>query len=437
MILFAKLTAWIGLFAVSCWAAKQPNVVFILTDDQDWEMKSLDYMPLLRKYVIDEGTLYDRHYCTVSICCPSRVNLWTGQAAHNTNVTDLNPPYGGYPKFIEEGLNQKWLPIWLQELGYNTYYTGKLMNSHNIHNYASPPVNGFNGSDFLLDPYTYEYFNAQMTSNGAPPRSYKGQYSPDVVAEKAYSLLEEATQHSRPFFLAVAPIAPHSNLEFLPEGGVKMDTPRYAQRHAHLFKDYQIPRTPDFNPDVPSGVSWVKGMPKPNDTVTEYYDEFQRARLRSLQAVDEMVEQLVQKLEAEGLLENTYVFYTTDNGYHIGQHRMHPGKECPFETDIHIPLAVRGPGIPAGHTAGVVSSHTDLTPTILKLAGLDRPDLDGAPIPLSKQDLAKPNSGEHVNVEYWVSAIGEGRYSNAQVDIFDNATGTVLASPRVLHEYEY
>ena len=100
-------------------------------------------------------------------------------------------------------------------------------------------------------------------------------------------------------------------------------------------------------------------------------------------------------------------------GYHISQHRLPPGKECPFETDIHIPLIVRGPGVPAGHTAGVVSSHTDLTPTMLKLAGStgsERVALDGFPIPLDKNSLASPESGEHVNVEFWGHAIPEGKY---------------------------
>lgn len=89
-----KATALTGLLAATASATKkQPNIITILTDDQDWEMNSLDYMPLLKKYVLQEGTLFDRHYCTVSICCPSRVNIWTGYAAHNSNVTDVFPPY--------------------------------------------------------------------------------------------------------------------------------------------------------------------------------------------------------------------------------------------------------------------------------------------------------------------------------------------------------
>lgn len=76
---------------------KQPNIVFILTDDQDLHMNSLDYMPLTKKHLIDQGTFYKRHYCTTAICCPSRVSLLTGKQAHNTNVTDVNPPYGKPP----------------------------------------------------------------------------------------------------------------------------------------------------------------------------------------------------------------------------------------------------------------------------------------------------------------------------------------------------
>ena len=75
-------------------SSSKPNIVFILTDDQDLHMDSLSYMPFLKTHLIDEGTFFQRHYCTIALCCPSRVSLWTGRAAHNTNVTDVNPPYG-------------------------------------------------------------------------------------------------------------------------------------------------------------------------------------------------------------------------------------------------------------------------------------------------------------------------------------------------------
>jgi hypothetical protein len=77
----------------------KPNFVFIMSDDQDYEMDSLDYMPLLKKYIADEGTRFERHYATTAQCCPSRASLWTGKTTHNTNVTDVRPPHGtlGFP----------------------------------------------------------------------------------------------------------------------------------------------------------------------------------------------------------------------------------------------------------------------------------------------------------------------------------------------------
>ena len=73
---------------------RRPNVVFVLTDDQDLHLDSLQYMPFVKKHLIEKGTSFNKHYCTTALCCPSRVTLWTGKAAHNTNVTDVSPPYG-------------------------------------------------------------------------------------------------------------------------------------------------------------------------------------------------------------------------------------------------------------------------------------------------------------------------------------------------------
>lgn len=314
-------------------------------------------------------------------------------------------PYGGYPKIVREGINEDYLPTWLQSLGYNTYYAGKLWNQHSIENYNSPYAQGFNGSDFVLDPYTYRYWNTSMTRNGAPPVSYEGQYSPDVTASKAYGFLEEAMSHKDPWFVVHAPIAPHGDVKL--EDGFKADMPGVAKRHEHLFKDYKIPRDENFNPEVQGGVSWVRQLPLLNDTVIEYNDEYQRSRLRALQSVDEMVENMVAILEANGQLENTYIFYTTDNGYHISQHRMHPGKECGFETDVHIPLIVRGPNVPVGHVSEAVTAHTDIASTIMQLAGSSLPDTDGAALPLDLE--AEKNAKiEHVTIEYWGLAIPEG-----------------------------
>lgn len=120
---------------------------------------------------------------------------------------------GGYPKIVREGINDNYLLVWMQQAGYNTYYTGKMRNAHTVDNWIAPSNHGFNGFDFLLHPHTYEYYNATMTPNNQPPLSYEGKYSPDVVAEKASALLHEATTHSDPWVLTVATIAPHSDVD--------------------------------------------------------------------------------------------------------------------------------------------------------------------------------------------------------------------------------
>ena len=116
---------------------------------------------------------------------------------------------GGYPKFVSQGFNEDWLPLWLQHAGYSTYYTGKLFNDHTIENWNQPKPSGWTGSDFLLDPHTYEYLNATFQRNDDAPVSYEGHYSTDVIAKKAYGFLEEGVESKKPFFLTVAPIAPH------------------------------------------------------------------------------------------------------------------------------------------------------------------------------------------------------------------------------------
>ncbi|KAL7797221.1 alkaline-phosphatase-like protein [Trichoderma ceciliae] len=387
-------------------ASNRPNIVFILTDDQDNHMGTLDHMPSVQKHLVHQGTTFEKHYCSVALCCPSRVSLWTGQLAHNTNVTSVNPPWGGYPKFVQNGYNDHHLALWLQQSGYNTYYAGKLFNSHTVYNYDSPPVNGYSQSNFFLDPFTYQYYNVSTTKNGAPPTNHVGKYSTDIVAESADEFLHHALQDDgSPFFITLAPIAPHA---LVSEGSVgSFEPPQVAKRHEGLFPEYRIPRTPNFNPDSPSGVSWVSKLSKLNDTVIDYNDEYQRLRLRSLQAVDEIVESVVTRLDQAGVLGNTFIFYTSDNGYHIGQHRLHPGKTCGFETDINVPLLVRGPGVPAQRITQIPSSHTDLAPTILQIAGvgIDDKKFDGSPIDIYGT-AAAPRS-EHVAVEFWGFGLSE------------------------------
>jgi hypothetical protein len=154
-------------------------------------------------------------------------------------------------------------------------------------------------------------------------------------------------------------------------------------------------------------------LPQQNQTNVDYNDYFYRQRLRALQAVDELVDGLVSRIEDHGILDNTYIIYSSDNGFHIGQHRLQPGKSCGYEEDINIPLSIRGPGVASNYSTDIVTTHTDLAPTFFELLGIPlRDDFDGRPIPVTKPRIGegKRTRREHANVEYWGFAGGEGKF---------------------------
>ncbi|KAJ5152395.1 hypothetical protein N7492_010690, partial [Penicillium capsulatum] len=369
-------------------AEKSPNVLFIMTDDQDLHMNSLDAMPNVKSLIGEHGTTYNSHYCTVALCCPSRVSLLTGKAAHNTNVTSLKMPY-----------------VWLQEGGVNAYYVGKLMNSHSIDNYNHPFPKGWANSSFLLQPGTYDYLNNIWGHGKKKPQRYHGQNALNLIRDNSLAMLDEATKSDKPFFMAVAPAIPHLGLN---ASGHGTHWPVPLPKWAHSFNDKQVPRTKNFNPKNATGAGWMLNLHQQDAATVAVGDDYYRARLRALAGVDDMVADLIKALEKKGILDNTYIVYTTDNGFHIGQHRLGPGKECGIETDINIPLLMRGPDIPAGKTTSVVTTHTDMVQTFLQMLKVTpskkvSKDFDGTAIPYTQTGFSQKanDRSEHVNVEYW------------------------------------
>ena len=166
-------------------------------------------------------------------------------------------------------------------------------------------------------------------------------------------------------------------------------------------------------------MNWVKLLPQQTQENVDYNDHFYRSRLRALQSTDEMVDGIITRLEEVDLLDETYIIFTSDNGFHIGQHRLPPGKACGFDEDIRVPFYIRGPGIPKNSVEEAVTTHVDLAPTFFKIAGMElREDFDGTPLPIPYSDGVTPIfRHEHVTVEFWGSAIAEGEYDNFGMSI--------------------
>ncbi|POS75657.1 arylsulfatase [Diaporthe helianthi] len=352
--------------------ARKPNIVFVFTDDQDYHHNSLDYMPALQTHLVAEGTSFTNHYATIAICCPSRVSLMRGQAAHNTNNTAVNGPGGGYGKFTAAGEDDDYLPHW------------------------------------LLDPYINVHNSVVMSQNGEKPVYYQGWQQSDVVRVKALARLEHLVEQEDPFFLMIAPTAPHVENA--------TDPPTPPSRYKSKFANLTIPQRPNFNPPDElhkNRPSWWAGLPRLNETQLNETQRLYQRRIEALQGVDDIIEDVINLLRSRSELDNTYVIFSTDQGYHLGTHRD-VGKCSPYIEDANIPLVVRGPGVKAGQVSRIPSTVTDFAPTFLDITGLgdeDRPPfLDGTSMLQAWEnpdDLSIGIEKEAINVEFWGRAFTE------------------------------
>ena len=186
---------------------------------------------------------------------------------------------------------------------------------------------------------------------------------------RPYHSVRSSASQGTPFFAYVAPLAPH-------------DPSTPAPRDAHLYDGIQGPRLPSFNEaDVSDKPSWIRQLSKLSSSQISAINKRHEKRVESLQAVDDLVEGVVNTLNNANALDNTYIFFTSDNGFHHGEHRIPKQKWRPYEEDIHMPLLVRGPGVAAGSTTYKLTLNTDYLPTFLDLAGAQIPSyVDGRPL---------------------------------------------------------
>lgn len=341
----------------------KPNIILIIADDM--RKDDLEHMPKTQSQLVDRGVEYSNAFVTTAQCCPSRSSILRGQYVHNHGVTSNAPPEGGWEKFEALGNESSTVATWLDDAGYETILIGKYMNNY-VRPEQVPPgwdewYARFKGEEDAL------YYDYGLSENGTVVDYGAGEedYSTDVLAEKAKDFIRRSGGDSQPFFMYLSPTAPH-------------DPHVNAPRHDGMFEDVQAPRPPSFDEaDVSDKPAWVRDLPSKKEDVDEVF----RKRLRMLQAMDEMVEGVVKELSSAGRLENTYIFFASDNGWHLGEHGITFEKNTPYEESIRVPLVVRGPGIPPGRISDQMALNIDLGPTFADLGGAAVPPfVDGRSI---------------------------------------------------------
>jgi N-acetylglucosamine-6-sulfatase len=351
----ATLPLWRHLGPESTRAASRPHIVVILLDDLDAD--SVAYMPITQARIFSQGVTFDRFFATTPLCAPSRATLLTGQYAHNHGVLRNTGESAGYRAF--RTIAGETLGVALQRAGYRTALIGKFMNGYPTSDEPAdewPP--GWDTWIAGADHAAYTGENYRLNEDGVVTRyeDSADDYLTDVIARHAVSFLQNALP-SQPTFLFFTPYAPHS-----PSLPAREDRGAFAGEKAPrggAFNERRVKRKP----------RWVRKSPVLSDTRIAKIDQNYRDRLESLQAADRAIGQLLDTIENTGNAGNTYVFFLSDNGYFLGEHRQPHGKDAPYDAAAHVPLAILGPGLQAGASISSVVGNIDVAPTILDLAG--------------------------------------------------------------------
>ena len=331
--------------------AKKPNIVLILADDQD--VSTLPHMEAVQELLVNKGTTFTEATHSTPLCCPSRATILRGQYVHNHGVRHNIPPSGGERTFRLEGHDRSTVATWLKSAGYRTAHFGKYLNAHNA-TYVPPGwerwVAKLGGA---MRPSALDVDGREVVREDVETLDV-------AIADYALSHLSDITEEQQPFYVVVSFLSPHR--PFL-----------YEERYADAFADEPLPSPPNFNEaDVSDKPSYVRERPRLTRNKIDNFTGRHRDRLRSLQTVDDAVRKIVALLQSSGKLDDTYLFYYTDHGLNLGQHRL-SGKRAPYAQAWCFPLMVRGPGVPQGVERDELVLNTDLAPTLADLGGAEIP----------------------------------------------------------------
>ena len=315
-------------------AAGSPNVLLIMTDDQRAD-GTMEVMPQTRQWFEDGGTRFTRTFATTPLCCPSRGSVFSGRYTHNHGVTTNDSA-----NVLDQNLT---IQAYLKAAGYKTGIFGKYMNAWNL--LRPPPF----FDDWAIT--TASYSPIRVNENGVV--KVVTQYATSYIRDNAVRFIEESeSQDATPWFLALWTTAPHA--PFTPDtlyenASVPPAAPNPAQTETDLL---------DKPPHVQASSV---------DPATAEADRV--AQLRTLMSVDDMVQTVLQTLQANGEASDTLAIFTSDNGYQWGDHGER-AKGDPYDAAARVPMYMWWPGqVLAGATDGRLAANIDLAPTIADAVG--------------------------------------------------------------------
>lgn len=408
-------------------AASKPNIIFILTDDQDVQLQGMTPMTKTLDLLGKNGMTFQNMFTVSPLCCPSRSSILTGNYVHNHEAYNNSISGNCSSTTWQQGPEQNTFATQLKSQGYKTFFAGKYLNQ-----YGDPKVGGpehippgwdeWNG---LI--YNSVYYNYNLSVNGkleVHKKDYHKDYLTDLIHNRSIDYLNCVSKKESPFFMMLSTPACHRPFD---------SAPQYMKN----FTTKKAPRDKAFNTQAKNKHWLIQQAPHPmSDESLAYVDDAFQKRWRTLLSVDDMVEDIVNTLDKLKLLDSTYIFFASDNGFHLGQFSLPNDKRQMYDFDIRVPLVVRGPGIKANSKSTQPVMTIDLMPTFVHLASGTAPsNVDGqslVPLLTPKQftsvtwrkDMLIEHQGEYLvhgtenctHTEYlnecWPFCICEDSYNN-------------------------
>ncbi len=389
-------------------SAQKPNIVLINIDDCDVDLVSdarLRHYPNLRQ-LARSSVRFSNCHVTTPLCGPSRTCLFRSQYAHNTGYRtnranlDVGSGFTGGTQFFQDsGLAKDQLPVWMQGSGYHTMMVGKYFQGKTEHQ----PVPGWDrflvwGGNSYLGAVRFNFY-----PDGKRQIETRMGYRTELETDDAIELLDEYSKtvsQKKPFFLYLAPVAPHV--------GPQSEDP-VPNKWKDRFLDATLPVAANFNEQDVSDkpVAYRDTLPLSEQEVRGLVVS-QRRRLIAMLGVDEMVARIRKKIADIGQAENTIVIFTSDHGYLLGHHRMH-GKSFPLIEATQVPLWVHWPDKVKPRDAGQLLAHIDISATIADIGDATLPEfVDGLSfkkVLLDESIVAADAVRQSVLVENWESRL--------------------------------
>lgn len=324
-------------------------------------------LPTVQREIFDAGMTFNHSYVSSPICCPSRTSLFTGRLPHNL----ADPALGWCGNFSSQMDNSFTNAI--AAGGYTVGQFGKWFNEESTFCTPGwvPQWKKGPDDDFFVMCSEVKYYNMPWNDNGKlyTTGTRPEDYITSVIGNRTLQWLDKVTQNaSQPWLGYVAVHAPHLPAEPAP-WYINASVPGTA-----------APRTPNWNTafnDKHWQVDNHISAPMSQQLI-EGSDLLWARRLRTLMSVDDLVHDAVELLRSRGVLNNTYLVFTSDHGYRLGQFGQWSEKSGPYETDVHVPLGVRGPGVGPGTSTRALVTNVDLAPTLMDLAGVPDAWPDGS-----------------------------------------------------------